>query len=360
MISVLLAGGGTAGHIEPALNVADALRRINPEVRITALGTERGLEGVLVPQRGYDLRMIPAVPLPRRPGRDLLTVGPRVRRSTQAAARVLDDVAADVVIGFGGYVALPAYLAARKRRTALVIHEANARAGLANRVGARFTTHVAEAVAGALPRAQRVGMPLRQQIATLDRSAQRTAARRHFGFLTDGPTVLVFGGSQGAVRINAALAEALPTLLPAGIQVLHIVGPRNEIPEVAPESAYRPVGYVDRMDLAYAAVDLAVCRAGAMTCAELTAVGLPAVYVPLPIGNGEQRLNALPIVNSGGGALVDDAVLSGRTLADVVSGLLASAERLSQMSLSAARHGVRDADSILADMVLEAGGDRRG
>lgn len=359
MISVVLAGGGTAGHIEPALNVADALRRMVPDAQITALGTERGLEGTLVPQRGYALRMIPAVPLPRRPGRDLLTIGPQIRRATRASEDVLADVAADVVIGFGGYVALPAYLAARRRHTPLVIHEANARAGLANRVGSRFTHHVAEAVAGSLPHARRVGIPLRRQIATLDRQARREEALRHFGFDSHGPTLLVFGGSQGAMRINTAMTLALPTLLAAGVQVLHIVGPRHELPSVAPGSAYRPVGYVDRMDLAYAAADLAVCRAGAMTCAELAAVGLPAIYVPLPIGNGEQRLNAQPIVESGGGLLVDDADLTGEVLAEVSLALVTSAVQLQGMSVAAARLGVRDADDILAKMVLEAGGHSR-
>ncbi len=353
-VHVVLAGGGTAGHIEPALNLADALRRRDPDVGITALGTEKGLEGRLVPARGYDLRLIPPVPLPRRPSKDLLTLPGRVREAISQTSQVLADVRADVVVGFGGYVALPAYLAARRSRTPLVIHEANARPGLANRVGARFTPYVAEAVAGTLPGGQRIGIPLRRSIATLDRLAARTEAREAMGLADDAPVLLVFGGSQGAQRINAAVSDALPTLASQGIQVVHSVGAANIDGVTDTAEGYHPVGYVDRMDLAYAAADLVVCRSGAMTCAELAAVGLPAVYVPFPIGNGEQRLNALPVVRAGGGLLVADEDLDGATLVADVSALLGDPDRLVRMGARAAAHGIRDADDRLADMVLGA------
>ncbi len=353
---VVLAGGGTAGHIEPALNLADALRRREPGMGITALGTEKGLEGRLVPARGYDLRMIPAVPLPRRPSADLLTLPGRVRGALQQTESILADVGADVVVGFGGYVALPAYLAARRTRTPLVVHEANARPGLANRVGARFTAHVAEAVAGTLPGGQRIGIPLRRSISTLDRAAARGDARAALGLDPEAPVLLVFGGSQGAQRINAAVSAALPGILALGVQVLHSVGQANidAVTDSAP--GYHPVAYLDRMDLAYAAADLVVSRSGAMTCAELAAVGLPAIYVPFPIGNGEQRLNALPVVNAGGGLLVADEDLDGDTLLADVRALVADPERIERMGARAAAHGIRDADEKLADMVMDAVG----
>ena len=139
--SVVIAGGGTAGHIEPALALADALSRAVPDARITALGTERGLETTLVPERGYPLELIPPVPLPRRPSADLLRLPWRVGAAVRRVREVLDAFDADVVVGFGGYVALPAYLAARGR-VPIVVHEANARAGLANKVGARFAVPV--------------------------------------------------------------------------------------------------------------------------------------------------------------------------------------------------------------------------
>lgn len=357
---VVLAGGGTAGHIEPALNLADALRARDPEVGITALGTTKGLEGRLVPARGYDLELIPAVPLPRRPTTELFTLPGRIRAALRQTQDILVDTRADVVVGFGGYVALPAYLAARRQRVPLVIHEANARPGLANRVGARFTPHVAEAVAGTLPKGQRIGIPLRRSISTLDRAATRAQARAELGLAAEPPVLLVFGGSQGAQRINAAVSGALDGLLDLGVQVLHAVGANNieSVTDSAP--GYHPVAYLDRMDLAYAAADLVVSRSGAMTCAELAAVGLPAIYVPFPIGNGEQRLNALPVVNAGGGLLVADEDLDPGTLLADVSALVSDPQRLDRMGHSAAEHGIRDADERLADMVVAAAAESDG
>ncbi|TNY34749.1 undecaprenyldiphospho-muramoylpentapeptide beta-N-acetylglucosaminyltransferase [Thermomonospora catenispora] len=353
---VVLAGGGTAGHIEPALALADALRREDPSVQITCLGTERGLETRLVPQRGYELALIPPVPLPRTLTPRLLTVPGRLRGAINAAAAVLDRVQADVLVGFGGYVATPGYLAARKRRIPIIVHEANPRPGLANRLGARFTEHVAVSHENTpLPHAKFVGIPLRREIATLDRLAMGDKARSYFGLMPDLPTLLIFGGSQGARSLNRAAVACAPDFRAAGIQVLHIVGPKNtEEPEPARGGPqYVTLPYCDRMDLAYAAADMAICRAGAMTCAELTAVGLPAAYVPLPHGNGEQRLNAEPIVAAGGGLLVDDAELSPEWIRTTLLPVLADPARVAQMSEAAARMGHRDADVVLAGLVRE-------
>ncbi|BBX61930.1 UDP-N-acetylglucosamine--N-acetylmuramyl-(pentapeptide) pyrophosphoryl-undecaprenol N-acetylglucosamine transferase [Mycobacterium saskatchewanense] len=364
-LSVVLAGGGTAGHVEPAMAVADALTALDPRVRITALGTPRGLETTLVPKRGYHLELITPVPLPRKPTGDLARLPPRVWRAVRETRAVLDAVHADVVIGFGGYVALPAYLAARgipsgfrrRRRIPVLIHEANARAGIANRVGARTADRVLSAVPDCgLPRAEVVGVPIRAALTTLDRAALRAEARRYFGFADDAKVLLVFGGSQGAVSLNRAVSGAAAGLAAAGVAVLHAHGPKNTLDLRNPQPGdppYVAVPYLDRMDLAYAAADLAICRSGAMTVAEVSAVGLPAIYVPLPIGNGEQRLNALPVVNAGGGMLVNDAALTPDLVVEQVGGLLNDAPRLAAMTAAAARVGHRDA----ARQVAEAGLD---
>ncbi|MFC6882899.1 MULTISPECIES: undecaprenyldiphospho-muramoylpentapeptide beta-N-acetylglucosaminyltransferase [Actinomadura] len=353
---VVLAGGGTAGHIEPALALADALRRNDPNVGITCLGTERGLETRLVPQRGYELALIPPVPLPRTLTPQLLSVPGRLRGAINAAASVLDQARADILVGFGGYVATPGYLAARKRKVPIIVHEANPKPGLANKLGARFTDHVAVSHPDSpLPNATFVGIPLRREVAALDRLAMGDKARSYFGLLPDLPTLLIFGGSQGARSLNRAAVAAAPWFRQAGIQVLHIVGPKNtEEPEpVQGGPQYVTIPYCDRMDLAYAAADMAMCRAGAMTCAELAAVALPAVYVPLPIGNGEQRLNAEPIVQGGGGLLVDDAELSPDWIGQNLLPVLADPSRVAHMSEAAGRMGKRDADVALARMVYE-------
>lgn len=366
-LSVLLAGGGTAGHIEPALAVADALRADDPNVRIAALGTARGLETTLVPQRGYDLELIPAVPLPRKPSTDLLTLPSRMRAAVRATRKIIEAREVDVVVGFGGYVALPAYLAAR-HRVPIVVHEANARAGLANKVGARFATTVAAAVNGSgLKNARVIGIPVRSSLSGLNRAGLRAEAREFFGLHPQAPTLLVWGGSQGAQRINAAIAGAATRFAGAGIGVLHAYGRKNtiDLPALpANGPAYVAVPYLDRMDLAFAAADLVLGRSGAMTVAETGAVGLPAVYVPLPHGNGEQRLNAAEQVKAGSAFLIDDAALDVEAVAAQVIPLLAAAgsaaadaagaDRFAAMQRAAGAVGHHDVSAELAALVRAA------
>ena len=357
-MKILLAAGGTAGHIEPALTLADTLTAQDPTTEVVFVGRSVGLEARLVPERGRRLRTLPAVPMPRKPSKDLLLVAPRIAGSVRQMRRILAEEQPDVVVGFGGYVAAPAYLAARSAGVPIVIHEANARAGMANKLGARFTPWVAEAVAGSIPGATHMGMPMRTSIVTLDRSAQRAAARAHFGLDPDRTTLLVFGGSLGAKRLNEVVTGAASDLRAAGVQVLHAVGESatGVVPLGDDAIAYVTLPYIDRMDLAYAAADLAITRAGAMTCAELAAVGLPAIYVPLPIGNGEQRLNAQPVVSAGGGLLIEDADFTPDALRAQVLPLIADPQRLAEMGRAASAHGVRDGAERLADMVRAAGG----
>ena len=357
---VLLAGGGSAGHIEPALALADALRRIDSAAEVTCLGTERGLDTRLIPLRGYPLELIPAVPMPRSVTPRLLAVPGRLAGAVNAAAAAIDRTRAQVLVGFGGYVATPAYLAARRRKIPIVVHEANPKPGLANRLGARFTTHVFTGHPDTqLRNGTYLGIPIRREIADLDRLGLGDKARTHFGLRPDLPVLLVTGGSQGARSLNEAVFGAAGWLREAGVQVLHIIGPRNadEAPVASsPEMGrvpYVAASYIDRMDLAYAAADFALCRAGAMTCAELTAVGLPAAYVPLPIGNGEQRLNALPIVQRGGGMLVTDADLTPEWIRDTLLPVLVNIDQVADMSEAAHSLGRGDADRRLAEAVIE-------
>ncbi|MGF0312642.1 undecaprenyldiphospho-muramoylpentapeptide beta-N-acetylglucosaminyltransferase [Rhodococcus sp. IEGM1428] len=366
-ISVVVAGGGTAGHIEPALAVADALRVLDPTVTVTALGSSRGLETTLVPARGYALELIPPVPLPRKPTIDLLKLPVRVVRSVRRTREIFAAVEADVLVGFGGYVALPAYLAARGRllgrggRLPVVIHEANARAGIANKVGARSARRVLAAVAGSgiaargAADAEVIGIPVRPTITELDRAAVRAQAREHFGLPENGPVLLVFGGSQGARSLNDAVSGASSALAEAGISVLHAHGPKNslDVEQRNPNAPYVALPYIDRMDLAYAAADLAICRSGAMTVAEVSATGLPAVYVPLPHGNGEQELNARPVVDAGGGILVSDATLTEQYVTDTVIALLNDTEKIAAMSRAAAGAGHKGAAAAVAQIVLD-------
>ncbi len=374
-LSVLLAGGGTTGHVAPLLAVADCLRRRDPSTCVTVLGTREGLEARLVPEAGYPLRVIGRVPLPRRPSADLIRLPGRLWGAVAEASAAVRDSKADVVVGFGGYVSTPAYLAARRLGVPFVVHEANARPGLANRLGARFTPWVAVALPGTPLRGARVlGLPLRRQITTLDRGARRAEAMAEFGLEPQRTTLLVTGGSLGAQRLNTTFGAASAALGAAGVQVLHASGRGKQVVTTGPGGSsesgdsgdsrgarYVVREYVDRMDLAYAAADFVVCRAGAGTVSEVSAVGLPAAYVPLPVGNGEQRLNAQGVVDAGGGVLVDDAACTPDWVRTLLVPLLGDSGRLRAMGEAAARFGIRDADERMADFVVEAaasGGSR--
>jgi UDP-N-acetylglucosamine--N-acetylmuramyl-(pentapeptide) pyrophosphoryl-undecaprenol N-acetylglucosamine transferase len=381
-LRVLLAGGGTAGHVNPLLATAAELAG-NDGAVITVLGTEAGLEGTLVPEAGYPLHVVERVPLPRRPSLDLLRLPGRLAGAVRAADRALTASGAQVVVGFGGYVATPAYLAARRRSVPVVIHEQNARPGLANRLGARWAAVVALTFASTPLRAAKgrtevTGLPLRPAVAGLvaDRATpEGTAARRRSGAAELGldparPTLLVTGGSLGAQRLNEAVAGAAAALVGAGAQVLHLTG-RGKDPEVRAAVAaaardlpgvaehYHVREYLGAMELAYACADLVLCRSGAGTVSELAALGLPAVYVPLPIGNGEQRLNAADVVAADGGVLVEDGDLDAAWVTTHVTELLADGEELRRRGAAAATAGPRDGAAHLATLVREAAASRR-
>jgi UDP-N-acetylglucosamine--N-acetylmuramyl-(pentapeptide) pyrophosphoryl-undecaprenol N-acetylglucosamine transferase len=272
----------------------------------------------------------------------------------RAAREAIDDLGAEVVVGFGGYVSAPAYLAARQADVPIVVHEQNSRPGFANRLGARLTRAVAVSFPGTpLRHAIRTGLPLRKEIVTLDMAAMRPAARAAFGLDLDRTTLLVFGGSLGAQRLNEVVPRLADDLAEAGVQVLHVAGTGKQVAmrDVPGGPRYEVVEYVDHMELAYAAADLVIGRAGANTVSELTALGLPAIYVPLPIGNGEQRLNAEPVVAAGGGLMYDDGDLTPDRLRESLLVLLADPERRRTMGEAARGFGRLDADRQLADLV---------
>lgn len=347
---IVFAAGGTAGHLEPALNTADALRRIDPNIDVSFLGGSRGLETSLVPARGYELAVIDAVPMPRRVSISAATFPLHTARGIRGASAHLRRVSADAVVGFGGYAAVPGYLAARRTRLPLIVHEANSRAGFANLLGARLTPHVSSVHAGVLPHAKHMALPIRPSIDSLDRPASRQRAREHWGLSQEDPVVLVFGGSQGARRINEVIAGSVDVLTASGVQILHAVGSRNELPAAQP--GYVPLSYVERMEDAYAAADLVVCRSGAMTCAEVTAVGIPAIFVPLPIGNGEQAGNSAPIVAVGGALQIPDADISAEWLTDTVINLVQDEGKLAAMSEASAGLGEHRVDEQMAQWIL--------
>lgn len=351
MTTYLLAGGGTAGHVNPLLAVADALRAREPEADILVLGTREGLEARLVPERGYELLFVDKVPFPRRPDRAAAAFPARLRRAIAQVRTHIRDRGVEVVVGFGGYAAAPAYLAARGARIPVVVHEANAKPGMANALGARRAAAVGVAFEGTPIRGGRVvGMPLRREIVDLDRAARRADAAAYFGLDADLPTLLVFGGSLGAQRLNEAFADAWRDVLDAGWQLVHVTGERSELTDPG-APGYTVRRYVDRMDLAFALCDLIVSRAGAATVSEISALGIPAVYVPYAVGNGEQALNAASAVRAGAAALIPDAEFTGDRIRSEVVPLLADETRREAMTRAAASVGTRNGTENVIAMI---------
>ncbi len=356
MTSVVLAGGGTAGHTSPLIATAEALRALEPDVQIVCVGTARGLETRVVPAAGLALELITPVPMPRRPNRDLVKLPTRLLRSVRESRRVLRDAHAEALVGFGGYVSIPAYIAARTMGVPVVIHEANKVPGIANRIGAYFAAYVATTFAEtALPGGDLIGMPISRSITNGD--VPVAEARNRFDLDPALPVLLVSGGSQGARSINNAVTAALDELLAAGVQVLHVVGPKNltaeHVPRTHPSGGrYRPLAFVERMADAYRAADLMLARGGAATVMETAVSGLPVVFVPLPWGNGEQEKNASGLVASGAGLMIPDGELDAGSLCAAVLPLMADQARLREMATRAESHYPRDAAESLARAAL--------
>ena len=304
MATVVLAGGGTAGHIEPALAVARQWAALHPTDTLIFLGTSTGLETTLVPAANFPLHLIPRVRISRKPSASWLKIPIDLMASVRSCSKVIKD--ADAVVGFGGYVSAPAYIAAKLSGVPIVIHEANAKPGWANRLGATFTNHLAVAhpvESGKFSSALLAGLPLRSDVAQGFISAEkdwvkaRTEAKKRLGFSSQAPLVVVMGGSQGSVAINKVIESSVGVFNQRGVQVLHSVGKLNALPSSV--GGYKAVAYIDAMADAYLAADLVIGRSGAVTCSEFRALGRYALFVPLPIGNGEQFVNAASLVTDG-------------------------------------------------------------
>ena len=313
-MKILFAGGGTAGHVEPALAVARKWSERNPSDEIFFIGTESGLENTLVPSAGFPLHHIPKVSIARKLSPSLLKVPFQLFSAIRKSATLLKDVGC--AIGFGGYVSAPLYCAAFLTRTPFVIHEQNARPGWANRVGALLTPYLAVSYSvtyGALAKAELTGLPLRADVlSALTNSQQdwkgaRAAARKslslRYNFDPTKPLIFIFGGSQGSVAINTVIEQARPILEAHGAVVLHGVGKANPLP--ASSKSYIPLNYIDDMANFYLAADLLISRSGAVTCAEAAALARYSLFIPLPIGNGEQALNASSLVKAGRAELLE-------------------------------------------------------
>ena len=358
MASIVFAGGGTAGHIEPALAVARQWKVGHPDDVITFIGTKNGLENTIIPRAGFTLAHIPKVSIARKPHWSWLRAPIDLVRAVKSSQIILKD--ADLLIGFGGYVSAPAYVAARIAGIPTLIHEANAKPGWANRIGALMTPYLAVANpvhSREFSDALITGLPLRSDVAEgfiaarADFKAARMSAKQRLGFDKDSPLLFIMGGSQGSVAINAQIELALDSLLTRGISILHSVGRANQLPRA--QGAYHPVAYIDSMADAYLASDVIIARSGAVTCSECRALGRYALFVPLPVGNGEQYFNARALVESGRAEILEQSQFTAHYLTTHIDALLTRSAAApidgSDLDLSAAEKIVALGEFALAN-----------
>jgi UDP-N-acetylglucosamine--N-acetylmuramyl-(pentapeptide) pyrophosphoryl-undecaprenol N-acetylglucosamine transferase len=362
----VIAGGGTAGHVSPGLAIARALVDAgHPQSTIHYVGSERGIEARLVPAAGFPLTLLPGRGIQRRLTTDNVAAAWGLVRAFGHAFTLLGRLRPRVVVALGGYASVPAAVAAVLRRIPVVVAEQNAVPGLANRLTGRFAKACAVSFPNTpLPRAVMTGNPVRDEVRSLDRPARRAGVRSAYGVGDDRVLIAAFGGSLGARHVNEAvlgLAEAWHDR--ADVAIRHVIGERDwerYADRVAARRAataagglrYEAVRYEDDMPSLYAAADLAVCRSGASSVAELAVVGLPAVLVPLPGAPGDhQTANARALVDVGAAALVPDADLDAARLGSVLDPLVRDPERRARMGLAAGTIARRDAARAVAELV---------
>lgn len=371
MAHVVIGAGGTGGHIFPGLALAAAIQEAEPAATVDFVGTERGLEKTLIPNAGYPLHMIDVLPLQRKIGIEPLLAGPALVRATWQARRLLRSLNADVAVGMGGYPSLPVIVAASSMRLPSLLHESGAVAGLANKIAGRLTHNIAlsfDEAATAFNRPTRTtGMPLGPAIGHMDRAALRSEARAAYGLDDDRVAVLVMGGSLGALRLNElalGLAERwrhrddVRIILKAGRG--HLEATQDKLREMGAGHVVDAMEFLDRMELAYAAADVAITRAGAGTVAELPAAGLPAVLIPYPHAPGDhQTLNAQPLVAAGAAYVVADHEASPDRVGPLLEELIDDRDRLAAMGEKAKGLAKPQAAAELAAWVLELSKQRK-
>ena len=363
-MNALIAGGGTAGHVFPAIALAQALAEAGDEVSFA--GTAIGQEARLVPAAGFPFVEVEAKPLVRKLSLRALSAPIATLRSLSRCRPLVEQ--ADVIVGMGGYVSVPVALAALRARRPLVLHEQNAVPGLSNRTLARPARRVGLSFAEAarmFPRSARTvltGNPVRPAIVRVpaERDTLRKEALEELDLVDDRRTVVVFGGSQGALHVNRAIVDALGALKDReDLQMVLLTGPAHleAISALIPRGALRvrALGFLPRMELAYAAADLVVSRAGATTVAELAVCGLPSILVPYPYATGRhQEANARALQRAGAAEVVLDDAIGGRVFASRIAALMDDGSRLRAMGECATGWARPDAARTLADVVREA------
>jgi len=377
-VRVVIAAGGTGGHIYPGLTIANEIQARYPSCEIVFIGTHYGLEKDIIPRAGYSLELIQVQYFRRALSLDLLKTGVIALKGLRQSFGIVGDLRPDVVVGTGGYVAGPVLLAAAMRRVPTFIQEQNALPGITNRLLGRFMQGIALGYAEAaryFPKDGRVmvtGNPIRSEITAITKADARKRLQLH----PDYRTVVVFGGSQGGLSINRAMGELGPRLnREPQLQVIHQTGmksyadlawgvlgkdpgrERGEPPPMVKDGCVRIVPYIYDMPAALAAADLVVGRAGALSIAEITARGLPAILIPFPYAaENHQEKNARVLEQAGAARVLLDEQVAGESLGDLMLGLLGNRDLLAKMATASKSLGKPNATSMIVDRIAELAG----
>lgn len=359
---ILLAGGGTGGHIYPALAIAEKLKTLHPDCEILYVGTKRGLENKIVPQRGIPFRTIAVEGLPRKISPALIKALGKAAGGCMEARKIVKEFHPDLVIGTGGYVCGPVVLSARMMGIPAMIHEQNAFPGVTNKILARFVNQILvnfKASEQYFVHKERIcvtGLPVRQEVL----STTKEAGLEYFNLSKDKVTLLVSGGSRGARSLNQAMADAYPTLVEhPELQIIHATGAaeyentlkmlENNHVDISksPQIIIKP--YIDEMQYALAAADFCVGRAGATFLAEMTACGLPGILIPYPYAaENHQEYNAKALVDQNAAVMILDKDLNGETLKEHIVELYNNNDKRNKMAESSKQAGKRDSlDEII-------------
>ena len=357
---ILFTGGGTGGHIYPAIAVAEQILNKSPGSEILFIGGIRKIEKKIIDDAGFVMKTIQVKGLPRKISPALIPFIWKLGLSVITSMQIIRGFKPSVIMGTGGYVSGPPIIAARTMGIPVVLQEQNSYPGITTKKLARFARIVflgfqdAKVYFGEKVNTIVTGNPVRKDIRTGDRNA----ASAEFGLDSELKTILVFGGSQGSQAINCALAEIVEDIANHSIQVIWQTG-ANEFNEWkgyddCSGGRVRVVPYIDDMRSAYAASDLAVCRAGAMTIAEITACGLPGIFIPLPTAaENHQEYNAKSLVDSGAASMIPEKDLTPGTLKSEILGVITSEERLKVMSRKSGELGILDAADTIAGIIIE-------
>lgn len=360
-IRIIISGGGTGGHLFPAIAIANALRRIEPGVEILFVGAEGRMEMQKVPEAGYEIKGLPVAGLVRGVSIRNISVAFRLFRSMLRAGQIIRKFAPDVVVGVGGYASGPVLKQAQQRHIPTLIQEQNSYAGVTNKLLAKRAEKICVAYDGMekyFPKEKIIltGNPVRQAYDNLD--AFRGEASAHFKLEPGMPVILVLGGSLGAGTVNNSIGGGIGLIETSGVQMIwqtgsHYYDRMRDMAEEQGVTRIRVTGFINRMDLAYAAADVIISRAGAGTISELALVGKPVILVPSPnVAEDHQTHNAMALVERGAALLVKD-VDANEELIKTALDLVTDSAMRSSLSENIRKMAIRDADEVIAREVLK-------